>query len=95
MAGRYVVIEFDDKELARAFAEDPDLPEDMGFKVRAAYLKPKSYCTCPGVRNVKDWRKHRIYGLYICVTCKKPSKHHQSGIVERLRYVFGNNILGL
>lgn len=96
MAGRYVILEFDSKEAAEEFVTDGKLEGKYGFITRAAYLKPQAFCQCPdkAKQTAGNWRKHSKYGLYICSRCKKPSKHHQTGIVERLQYVFGFNLLG-
>ena len=95
MAGRYVIIEFESKELADRFLEDSVARRRFGFIPRAAYLKPKQFCNCSDKtkQTANNWRKHGKYGLYICSRCKLPSKHHQTGIVQRLQYVFGYNLL--
>lgn len=95
MAGRYLIVEFDDKDAAEMFSINSTLSEQLGFKVRAMYLKPNKFCDCPdkAKHTMGNWRKHPRYGLYVCSRCKKPSRHHQTGIVERLQYVFGFNLL--
>lgn len=96
MAGRYVILEFEDRDAANAFVQMENIQEQLGFTTKAMFLKPRKFCDCPekGRQNLKNWRKHPKYGLYICVKCGKPSKHHESGIVSRLQYVFGFNLLG-
>lgn len=94
MAGRYVILEFDSKDMAEAFlANDKALQYD-GATVVAEYLKPNKFCTCPDKlrQDNRNWRKHKKYGLYICARCKLPSKHHERGILGRLQYVFGYNL---
>lgn len=95
MAGRYVLLEFEDRDEAAAFLANKHMPEHLGFTIKAAFLKPKKFCDCPGKsrQNVKNWLKHPKYGLYICQVCKKPSIHHETGILGRLQYVFGYSIL--
>lgn len=96
MAGRYVVLQFDDKALAEAFlAQDRALEHD-GAEVIAVYLKPSQFCECPDKTrvNLKNWRKHRKYGLYVCTRCGRPSQFHNRGILERLQYAFGYDIRG-
>lgn len=94
MAGRYIILEFDDKVDAEAFVTNPNLSM-VGAKPVAMFLKPNKFCTCPDKlrQNNSNWRKHSKFGLYICMRCKLPSKHHQTGILERLKYVFGYNLL--
>lgn len=96
MAGRYIILEFEDRDAANAFVMNENLSSQLGFIVRAMYLKPKSYCTCPDKKrvHVDNWDKHKKYGLYICRMCKKPSRFHNRGILERLQYTFGYSILG-
>ena len=95
MAGRYVILEFEDRDVADAFVANKNIKEALGFKTIAMFLKPKQFCNCPdkGRQNNANWRKHSKYGLYVCKVCRKPSVHHQQGIITRLRYVFGFNIL--
>lgn len=95
MAGRYVILEFDDKDSAQSFLMNSHMPETLGFKTLAVFLKPSKFCDCPdkGRQHVNNWKKHSKFGLYVCLRCKKPSIHHQTGILERLKYVFGYNIL--
>lgn len=95
MAGRYVVLEFEDRDAAQAFVMNPNLPEQLGFEVKAMYLKPRVFCECPDKtkQSAGNWLKHPKYGLYVCKRCKKPSKHHERGIIPRLQYVFGFNLL--
>lgn len=96
MAGRYVILEFEDRDAANAFVENNNIAGQLGFKAVAMYLKPKVFCTCQDKTRVhnQNWRKHKKYGLFICVRCGKPSKFHEQGISQRLQYVFGFNLLG-
>ena len=96
MAGRYVILEFDDRDAAQAFVMNNTLSSQLGFRVRAMYLKPKKYCECPDKtrQHVGNWNKHAKYGLYVCKRCKLPSKFHERGIIRRLQYVFGFDLLG-
>ena len=96
MAGRYVLLQFDDKDAAEAFVENDHLPSQLGFKVEAMFLQPTKFCTCPDKarHDVRNWVKNRKFGLYVCKVCRKPSSHHESGILSRLQYVFGFNIMG-
>lgn len=95
MAGRFLILEFDDKDAAESFATNPHLPHQLGFNIKAMFMKPTKFCECPDRRrqNVKNWGKGKRTGLYLCTTCKLPSIHHQRGIITRLKYVFGNNLL--
>lgn len=93
MAGRIVVLEFDDKDLAEAFYTNERALHHDGARVMAVFLRPNSFCECPDKQrqNVRNWRKGKRTGLYLCTTCRKPSVHHQKGILSRLQYVFGYN----
>ena len=94
MAGRFVVLEFDDPDSAESFVQNDHIPDQLGFKTLAMYVAPKKFCECPGKHDVKDWFKGKRTGLYLCRKCRKPSIHHKRGIVPRLQYVFGFNLLG-
>lgn len=96
MAGRYVILEFDDRDAAEAFVTNPHIPQQLGYSVTAMFLKPKAFCSCPDKlrQNNKNWAKNKRYGLYICLNCRKPSIFHERGIMDRLKYVFGYNLMG-
>ena len=89
MAGRIVILQFDDRKEADAAL---DL---MGEQVMAVFVKPSKFCECPDKRrqNASNWAKGKRTGLYICKVCKRPSIHHQQGMMDRLKYVFGKNLL--
>lgn len=95
MAGRIVVLEFDDRGLAEEFVTNAGALKKDGAKVLAMFLRPNRFCQCPDKQrqNAKNWRKGKRTGLYLCTTCNKPSKHHQTGILSRLQYVFGYNLM--
>ena len=103
MAGRYVILEFEDRDAAQAFVMNQTLSGQLGYEPIAMYLKPKKYCECPeqktrgvtrtGRNNIHNWRKHKKYGLHVCVTCGLPSRFYNRGILERLQYAFGYSIL--
>lgn len=95
MAGRYVLLEFDDPDSANAFVQNNHVPHHLGFKIAAMFVKPVKFCECPDKtrQNANNWRKGRRTGLYLCVRCGRPSTHHQTGIFKRLQYVFGYNLL--
>lgn len=97
MAGRYLLLEFEDPDAAEAYAHNEYMPEQCGFRVVAMFMRPTKFCQCPDKtkQNNKNWAKGKRTGLYLCVNCKKPSIHHQTGILERLKYVFGYNILDI
>lgn len=94
MAGRYVLLEFDDRAKAQHFV-DHDYATVGGAKVTAMFIKPSKFCDCPDKQrqHVKNWSKGKLTGLYLCLVCKRPSVHHQNGIFSRLQYVFGYNLL--
>lgn len=96
MAGRYVIIEFEDRDAAQAFVMNKTLSGQLGFLTRGMYLKPKKYCDCEekSRHRVDNWDKHPKYGLYTCKRCKRASRFHERGILRRLQYVFGFDLLG-
>lgn len=97
MAGRYVILEFDNKDQAEHFLSNREALKYDGAKPLAMFLKPSSFCECPDKQrhNVANWAKGKRTGLYLCKRCRKPSVHHQMGIMSRLQYVFGYNQLDI
>lgn len=95
MAGRYVILEFEDRDAANAFVQNENISSQLKFSVMAMFLKPKVYCKCPDKKRVhqNNWTKHKKYGLYICVKCGKPSQFHNGGLLKRLQYAFGYSLL--
>lgn len=95
MAGRYVLLEFDDQDSAMAFVTNPKEPELRGYRITAMFMKPKRFCECPDKKKkaLGNWVKGKRTGLYLCSNCRRPSIHHQTGVFKRLSYVFGNNLL--
>lgn len=95
MAGRIVVLEFDSSAQAEAFYSNEAAIQHDGARLMAVFLRPDKFCDCPDKQrqNVKNWRKGKRTGLYLCLRCRKPSKHHQEGMLKRLQYVFGYNQL--
>ena len=95
MAGRFVLLEFEDRDKAQAFTSDPDLNEDLGYIVKGMWLKPRKFCQCSTKQKhtMNNWSKDPKYGLYICKKCRRPSRHHESGILSRLQYVLGFSLL--
>lgn len=96
MAGRYVLLEFDDRDSAESFVTNPSMPDQLGYEIKAMYVSPRQFCECPDKRRqqAKNWSKGKRTGLYLCMVCRKPSVHHQTGVLKRLQYVFGFNLLG-
>lgn len=90
MAGRYVLVQFDHKEAAEAF-----VAANRGAIV-GMFMRPDKFCECPDKKRqqANNWARGTRTGLYLCKTCRKPSVHHQRGIMDRLQYVFGWNLLG-
>ena len=92
-----MILEFEDRDAADAFVANENISEALGFRAIAMFLKPKpgQFCECPDKwrQDGRNWRKHSKFGLYTCSRCKKPSVFHERGIVPRLQYVFGFNIL--
>lgn len=95
MAGRYVVLEFDDRDAANAFVKMEKIHEQLDFTPVAMYLKPRRYCECPDKprQNLNNWRKHPKYGISVCVRCGLPSWFYNQGILKRLQWAFGYSIL--
>lgn len=95
MAGRIVILEFKDPDAANSFVENDTMASQLGYTRLAVYVRPTKFCECPDKQrqNGKNWRKGKRTGLYLCIKCKRPSVHHQRGILSRLQYVFGFNQL--
>lgn len=96
MAGRYVVLEFDDRDAAQSFVMNESMADHLGFRINSMFLKPHKYCECPDLKRKQNqnWRKHSKYGLFVCIRCGKPSRFHLGGVAKRLQYAFGFNLLG-
>lgn len=96
MAGRYVILEFDDKDAAAAFMMNEHISKQMGFRRIAEYLKPTKFCECPDKKRQdgRNWKRHRKFGLFVhSPGCGRPSVFHERGVIKRLRFVFGNNLM--
>jgi hypothetical protein len=95
VAGRYVVLEFDDSDSADAFIENENISAHLAFKVLGLYVKPLLYCQCPDKRRqtVKNWARGKRTGLWLCRTCKKPSSFYIKGVRARLQEALGYNQL--
>jgi hypothetical protein len=95
MAGRYVVIEFDDPDSADAFMQNDNMAEQLTYRRLGLFVSPKKFCHCADRKrqNAKNWRRGKRTGLQLCVDCKRPSIFHQRGLMERLVHVFGYNLM--
>jgi hypothetical protein len=95
MAGRIVILEFDDADAAQVFVDNEDQLKLRGARPIAVFMRPNRFCECPDKQrqHVANWAKGKRTGLYLCKVCKRPSVHHQRGILDRLQYVFGFNQL--
>lgn len=97
MAERMVVLRFEDADAANMFAINDSLSEQLGYEVKALFVIPTKFCTCPEKTRVqvKNWRRGRRTGIQICIKCRRPSRFHTEGIMARLEHVFGFNQLGV
>lgn len=95
MAGRFVILEFDDSSAAEAFTQNSYMPEQLGYRPIAVYIVPTKFCECPNKKrqNAANWKRGKRTGLQVCVTCKRPSNFHAGGLMARLQYHFGYNQL--
>lgn len=95
MAGRYVILEFDNKLNAEAFISQRAALDADGADVRGVFLSPDKFCKCPDKarQNNSNWARGSRSGIWLCRRCKKPSRHHQGGLLSRLRTALGNNLL--
>lgn len=93
MAGRFVVLEFDDRSAAESFMENHYMPEQLGYRPLAMFVVPTKFCDCPDKKrqNAKNWARGKRTGLQLCVNCRRPSIFHQKGLMERLQHIFGYN----
>lgn len=89
-----MVLEFEDRDAADAFVENEQQGKVRGYQVIAMFLKPKKFCECNNEKiPLGKWLKDKKYGLYVCRDCKRPSQFHNTGLIRRLQYPFGFNIL--
>lgn len=95
MAGRFVLLEFNDPDSAQAFVQNNHVPHQLGFSIRGLFLSPRKYCECPekSRRQVKNWRRGKRTGIEICINCRRPSKHWSLGAVRRVEIALGTNLL--
>jgi ribosomal protein L37AE/L43A len=95
MAGRLVILEFDDSLSADSFVENTNMASHLAYRVLGLYVKPETYCQCPDKRRqtVKNWARGKKTGLWLCKTCKKPSAFYSRGLMVRLREALGYNQL--
>jgi len=97
MAGRFVVIEFDDRDAAQTFVDREEELKRQGATPLAMFIRPERFCQCPSRKrqNAQNWARGSRSGIWLCKVCKKPSEFHNKGVLERLVYVFGHNLLGV
>lgn len=93
MAGRFVVLKFDDPDSANAFVANNHVPHALGYSIIAMFVLPTKFCDCADKRrqNVKNWARGSRTGLWICRVCKRPSIFHMRGLLARLETTFGYN----
>jgi hypothetical protein len=91
MAGRMVVIRFDDRDAANMFARNENVANQLGFEVMGIYVLPTKFCECPDRlrQNAKNWSRGKRTGLQLCVRCRRPSAFHVGGLKTRLQHHFG------
>lgn len=95
MAGRYVVLEFDDSDSADTFCQNENLGANLGYRVNGLFVKPQKFCQCPDKKRQdnRNWARGKRTGLWLCKRCRRASIFHQKGLMERLLYIFGYNQL--
>lgn len=95
MSGRLVVLEFDDPDSANSFILNDTMQKHLGYKPIGTYVLPRKFCICPDKKrqSAMNWARGKRTGIWLCKTCKKPSKFHESGILARLQQVLGYNLL--
>lgn len=93
MAGRFVILEFDDPQSAESFIENRYMPEQLGYRQLAMFILPTKFCECPDKsrQHADNWKRGKRTGLQLCVRCRRPSKFHTKGLMERLEHIFGYN----
>ena len=94
MAGRYVVLSFESHFMAEAFVSQEEAMWHDGAQLVGVFTKPDQFCECPDKRRqtVQNWARGKRTGIWLCKVCKKPSKHHQGGILDRLKMALGYNL---
>lgn len=76
--GRYMIIEFDEKEPALKLKKQIDeaARNGRGFRVVGYFARPDEYCVCPKnkteMKNYQSPKWDRKLGWHICQSCKKP-----------------------
>lgn len=94
MSGRYVILEFDDRDAATVFIEREEVLSQLGASVVSMHLRPDSVCECPDRQRQdgRNWARGRRSGIFLCKQCRKPSRFHTSGLLERLKYAMGYDL---
>lgn len=90
---RIVVLEFSTEEQSDQFIENMAPTARLVGKY---YMPPPNlHCRCPAVSrlHIDNWRRHKKFGLFVCRTCKKPSKYWRKGALSRLQEALGTNLL--
>ena len=77
MAGRYLLIEFDDEASASSLRAKIDNATKAGkkFRVVGLFARPGASCSCgalPGDRAKDKVKRGGRLGWWVCTTCKKP-----------------------
>jgi len=95
MAGRYVLVEFDDPSAAEAFTQNVTLSAQLDFDVKGMFLSPDKFCECPDRtrQGNNNWARGSRSGIWLCRRCKKASRFHQGGLMDRVKMALGYNLL--
>lgn len=82
MAGRYLLIEFDDAKAADALRAQIDAASHKGKRYRAVGLfaiPGPTFCECGTHTNTKTQKstlkRGRKFGWWVCTVCQKPQSH--------------------
>lgn len=93
MSGRLVVLRFDDVQFYETWRKYHSDGGREGHIFSTHYLpSPATYCRCGRKPDLKNWRRHRRLGLWVCVTCGRPSKAWRAGLLTRLVEALGSNL---
>lgn len=79
MAGRYLLIEFDDEATASHLREQIDVAsrKGKGYRVVGLFARPGNFCKCGaawvnGARQQAQTKRGAKYGWQVCLNCKRP-----------------------
>lgn len=102
MAGRYLLIEFDDEAAASLLRAQIDAASRKGkrFRVIGLFARPGTPCSCPYVKGDRAKDRFKLggkLGWWLCTTCRKPrlGDHQLKNLVPLTEIVNPNVVEGV